>query len=327
MNGWFKPARAAALLGALVLAGTARAELVDRVVAVVNRDIIALSEVEQRAAPDLAALAQRERDPLKRQEARQALLARALDILIGERLIEEEAAALGITASNEDVQASVDAVKAEQNWTDEQLEAALRTEGLDMRRYRQMLAKNVVKTRIVQMRVAPRVKVEEDDLKAEYQAFVRREADEGGEVHARHILVQVPPNAPPAQVEAAKKKAEAIAAEARKPGMDFAALARARSEGPTAKDGGDLGFFRRGTMLPAFERAAFSTPVGQVADPVRSNFGWHVLKVEEKRATEVPPFEEVKDKLAQRLRAQKSEKFVEDYVRELRAKAAVQVKL
>ena len=65
--------------------------------------------------------------------------------------------------------------------------------------------------------------------------------------------------------------------------MDFAELAKKRSEGSSSSDGGDLGFFKRGTMVPEFEKVAFSLKTGEVSDPVRTQFGWHVLKLEEIR--------------------------------------------
>ena len=109
--------------------------------------------------------------------------------------------------------------------------------------------------------------------------------------------------------------------------MDFAELAKKKSEGPSAADGGDLGFFRRGVMVPAFEKAAFSLKEGEVSDPIRTNFGWHVLKVEERRSVGVTPYEEMKPKLEAQLRQQKTEKFVDQYVQELRKKASIEVKL
>ncbi len=146
-------------------------------------------------------------------------------------------------------------------------------------------------------------------------------------MHARHILVQVAPKATPEQVEAARLKALALANEARKPGVDFAALAKKKSEGPSAADGGDLGFFRRGVMVAEFEKAAFALPVGGVSDPVRTKFGWHVLKVEERRAVPPKPFEEVKEQLREKMLRAQLEKYTDQYVQELRAAGDGAVKL
>ncbi|MBX6375221.1 MAG: peptidylprolyl isomerase, partial [Acetobacteraceae bacterium] len=101
---------------------------------------------------------------------------------------------------------------------------------------------------------------------------------------------------------ATEAEARAALAEARRPGADFAEVARRRSTGPGAREGGDLGFFKRGDMVPEFAEAAFALQAGQISEaPVRTAFGWHVIKVEERRAAPPPPFEEVRDALRQQI--------------------------
>ena len=104
------------------------------------------------------------------------------------------------------------------------------------------------------------------------------------EVHARHILVET------------EDEAKAIVAELKK-GADFAELAKKKSKDPGASDGGDLGFFTKDQMVPEFSSVAFSLEPGQISDPVKSQFGWHVIKVEEKRARKAPDFEQVKSQI------------------------------
>jgi parvulin-like peptidyl-prolyl isomerase len=322
MKTWLGIMAAAVLL----VGAVARAELVDKVAAVVNRDIITLSEVEQRAAPELAHLTM-ERDPRKRGDQRNQILKEALDSLIAEKLVEAEIKEMGLTVTAAEVDEAMADVQKQNNIKDPaQFEQLLAREGYTMKSYKEFLGKQIARGRLMQMKVAAKVKISEEDLKAAYAQYAKREGGDE-EVHARHILVAVDPKATPDQVEAARKKAEAIAQEARRPGMDFAALAKARSEGPSKEDGGDLGFFRRGVMVPAFDKAAFSLKVGEVSDPIRTDFGWHVLKVEEKRAVGVTPYEEMKPKLEAQLRQQKTEKFVEQYVQELKKKASIEVKL
>ncbi|MCP3098315.1 peptidylprolyl isomerase [Myxococcus sp. K15C18031901] len=312
---------------AALLAGasTAHAELVDKVAAVVNRDIIAMSEVQQRAAPELSRI--NDPDPRKRAEQRTLLLKTALDTLIGEKLMESEITEMGITATEGEVDELVADVRRQNNITDDaQFEQVLVSEGLTMKSYRDMLRKRILRDRLLRMKVGPKVKITEEDLKAAYNQYARVESEDS-EVHARHILVQVDPKATPEQVEAARKKAEGIAQEARRPGMDFSALARARSEGPSASDGGDLGWFKRGVMVAAFEKVAFALKEGDVSEPVRTNFGWHVLKVEEKRSVAAETYEEMRPKLESKLLSEKTDKFLEQYVQELRQKANVDVKM
>jgi peptidyl-prolyl cis-trans isomerase C len=127
----------------------------------------------------------------------------------------------------------------------------------------------------------------EEALRARYQRDIAgRPAQE--EVRARHILVPT------------EQEARAALAEVRRAGADFAEVARRRSTGPGSREGGDLGFFKRGDMIPEFEQAAFALQPGQIAeDPVRTQFGWHVIKVEDRRAAPAPSFEESREQLRQ----------------------------
>jgi len=315
--------RLAALVALLAL--PAGAELVDRIAAVVNKDIIALSEVEGRAQGELQRI-RAEPDPKRRSEQRDAVMKRALDSLIGEKLMEGQLRELNIDVSDAEVDLGIEDVKKQNGLDGEQFEKLLMQEGYSMTSYRNFMKKHLARLKLINLKVRSKVKVSEEDLKAEYAKVAKMESEDA-EVHARHLLVQVAPKATADQVEAARKKAAALAEEARQPGVDFIALAKAKSEGPSAADGGDLGFFRRGVMVPEFERAAFSLPVGGISDPIRTKFGWHVIKVEERRAVAAKGFEELRDQLRNRMLAQQLEKYTDQYIQELRAQAVVEVKL
>lgn len=128
------------------------------------------------------------------------------------------------------------------------------------------------------------------------------------EVRARHILVRTE-----AEARAAITEIQG--------GAEFAAVATRLSTDPGSRNGGDLGFFRRGDMIPEFAEAAFALQPGRVSEnPVRTQFGWHVIKVEERRRTEAPPFEEVQDQIRQQL----FEREVTATVERLRAAARVE---
>src|SRR5437762_2459734 len=104
------------------------------------------------------------------------------------------------------------------------------------------------------------------------------------EVHARHILVET------------EDEAKAVAEELKK-GADFAELAKKKSKDPGASDGGDLGFFTKDQMVPEFSNVAFVQEPGKISDPVKSQFGWHIIKVEEKRNRKAPDFDQVKGQI------------------------------
>ena len=127
------------------------------------------------------------------------------------------------------------------------------------------------------------------------------------EIRARHILLKT------------KKEALAVIAELNK-GADFAELAKKKSIGPSKEAGGDLGYFGEGQMVPAFFKAAFALDVGAVSKvPVETRFGWHVIKLEDKRDVKPPTFAEVRERLS----AELSRKIGGEYIESLRKKAKV----
>ena len=139
------------------------------------------------------------------------------------------------------------------------------------------------------------------------------------EVHARHILIRVKPGDEKAS-EAAKTKIEAIIVKL-KNGEDFAKLAKEDTEDPSGKaNGGDLGYFTKDQMVPAFSKVAFELKKGDISGPVKTQFGWHVIKVEDKRLKPPPKFDDVKDQLVNFVQR----KAQADLVQKLRAEAKIE---
>ncbi len=188
--------------------------------------------------------------------------------------------------------------------------AAARAAGLDrdaevqarLRRAEEETLQQAILTR----EVAPQLT--EEALRARWQREVaNRPAEE--EVRARHILVPT------------EGEARAALAEARRSGADFAEIARRRSSGPGSREGGDLGFFKRADMIPEFAEAAFALRPGEISpNPVRTSFGWHVIRVEERRSAQPPSFEEARESL----RSQAFEEGVNAAVERIRGAARVE---
>jgi peptidyl-prolyl cis-trans isomerase C len=145
-----------------------------------------------------------------------------------------------------------------------------------------------------------------DAMKKVYEEAAKQITGEV-EVHARHILVET------------EDEAKAVAEELKK-GADFAELAKKKSKDPGASDGGDLGFFTKDQMVPEFSAVAFTLEPGKVSDPVKSQFGWHVIKVEEKRNRKAPDFDQVKGQIETYV----TRKAQADYVAKLREAAKVE---
>ncbi|HXI06007.1 MAG: peptidylprolyl isomerase [Bradyrhizobium sp.] len=146
----------------------------------------------------------------------------------------------------------------------------------------------------------------DEEMKKVYDDAVKQVTSDV-EVHARHILVKT------------EEEAKAVVAELKK-GADFAELAKTKSTDPGASDGGDLGFFTKDQMVPEFSAVAFTLEPGKISDPVKSQFGWHVIKVEEKRNRAAPPMDQVKGQIETYV----TRKAQAEYVAKLRATAKVE---
>lgn len=140
--------------------------------------------------------------------------------------------------------------------------------------------------------------ISEDALKKRYDKMVAG-LSKNEEVHARHILLKT------------EDEAKAVIEELGK-GGDFAELAKKKSTGPSGPNGGDLGFFGKGQMVPAFEKAAFALSKGEVgADPIKTQFGFHVIKVEDRRKAEVPGYDSVVEQLRNEISQERGSAYVD----------------
>jgi len=145
---------------------------------------------------------------------------------------------------------------------------------------------------------------------------------QGEQVAARHILISLEDLDTEAEREEARQRAESVR-EHLLAGEDFAELAREVSEGPSAANGGDLGTFGRGQMVPAFEEAAFSLDVNEISDVVESQFGYHVLQVTDKIEPRTVGFDEMKERIVGYLKEQRQGPAVQAYVADLKDTAEI----
>ncbi|HWP60438.1 MAG TPA: peptidylprolyl isomerase [Candidatus Acidoferrales bacterium] len=249
-----------------------------------------------------------------------------LEQFITEKLVAAEIKRLGIAISPADIDQYIEEIKKRNQLTDEELTEALRREGLTREQYREQVRNELEKGQIVQREVREKVNVTADDVQRYYQQngkkFMTRE-----KFHLRHILLALSPQATPAE----EKQARERIAELRRQllaGEDFAKLAKSFSEGSGAHEGGDLGWINRGTLVPEIEEAAAKLAVGQVSQPVRTSLGFHLIKLEGKKGGEVPPLEEVADKIKEELYAKTLEERFQKWLKtDLRKRYRVDVKL
>jgi peptidyl-prolyl cis-trans isomerase SurA len=329
----FKRAAGLLLAGLLVLptsAGAApRRAVVDRVVAVIDNEIITERELMAQADGPLQEI-DRTLSPDERAKQRRRVLQQALDAEISERLLTREVRLnkdkLGV--ADKDIDRAVDEVMRLNHINREQLQTALYGQGLTWTEYRDKLRVQLERTRLVQFKVQGKVQVREGEVRRRCQERLRLQAADGPAlVCASHILLKLDGGASPRALEAQLQRARALRARL-VAGEPIAALAAEHSDDPSAKDGA-LGCFGRGEMVEAFEAAAFALEAGGTSEVVRTPFGLHLIQVSERRAAEAGRCDtpEATDAIRNELMQEEMGRQMALWMAELREQSFVEVRL
>jgi parvulin-like peptidyl-prolyl isomerase len=246
-------------------------------------------------------------------DKRDEVLRGVLDQLVAYHLLAQQSRALKLPVPDADVDARLADIRKGFP-TEDAFKQGIAAQGLTIEQLKSQAKTSLEVSKVIDAEVNSKISVQDPEVKGFYDQNLER-FKQGDSVHAAHILFGVPQNATPDQKTEVKTKATAVL-KTIKAGGDFATLARANSQDPgSAQNGGDLGFFPKGQMTPAFEEAAFKLKPGGISPLVETPFGYHIIKVIERRGPRTAPFAEVsgqiKDFLTQGQREQKLEQFVE----------------
>ncbi len=304
--------------------GPCGAAIIDKIVAIVNGEIITLAELERFFSKPRGG-SETTGNPGERGANIFKSKREALDRLIEEKLVHQQCEKLSIKVSARDLDKAIENVKKLNAITDEQLRSALMAEGLSFEDYRQQLREQIRRAKLISRVVRRKVIVDEDRLKRFYIEHIER-FKEPDQTRVSHILIMVPQDADDLLVEALRHKGETILERLRR-GDDFQELARIYSDDASAKNGGDLGLFKSGELLPEFERATFNLQPGNVSGLVRTKIGFHIIKVTERREGSVTPYEQVTDKVKDRYIGEESQRLYEAWLKEVKAESFIEVKL
>jgi peptidyl-prolyl cis-trans isomerase C len=345
-----------AALAAGILCLPLSAKVLDRTLASINGEPIMLSEFEKNAAPILDQF-KKSAPPVEQTPEHVAdIKKRILDQMIDDRLLIQEAKRKGIKVSQIEIDDGVKKVrsrftKPDGSLDDDQFNKEMQKEGMTYDEFRKHIQEQLLTIKLIDQEVKTKVPPPSDsDIKDLYDTLdallhdkpipaghTPSEIDEmkslakavdrrfGERVRARHILVRVAPDASKADKDAALAKIKEAQARLKK-GEDFAAVAKKYSDDPGSKDrGGDLGYFGRGDMVPEFDKTVAALSVGQTSDIVTTEFGYHIIQVQEKKASTPMSLDEIKDDLREYLYQQRGAKRFDTYVKDLRTKADVKI--
>jgi peptidyl-prolyl cis-trans isomerase C len=287
------------------------------VIARVNGEDIGRAEFEQ-TVRNVELRAGRQVPP----EQRDQVLRGVLDDMIAMRLLRHEVARRQLTATEAELAEAMKGLRG-QFPSEAAFNQALKAQKMTLGQLRDETRTQLLVSKMLDREIGSRVAIKPADVSAFYEKNPER-FQQPEAVHASHVLIAVPQGADAATKAAARATAEGVLKQARA-GADFAKLARTYSNDASAPRGGDLGFFPKGQMVPAFEAAAFALAPNQISDVVETPFGFHVIKVIEKRTAQTVPFGQAAPQIEQYLRQEQQQAQTRAFVQQLRAKGSVQV--
>jgi peptidyl-prolyl cis-trans isomerase C len=209
--------------------------------------------------------------------------------------------------------------------TEDDFKKGLQEQGMVEKDLLELIRRNVIIENYIEQEIVPKQQVTDAEVKAFYEknpeTFTQPE-----QVRASHILIIIDAKATDAEKKKAKEKVEALLKQV-KAGGDFAKLAQENSGCPSSKQGGDLGYFSKGQMAKPFEEAAWVLKPGEVSGVVETQFGYHIIKLSEKKAASKIPFDEVKAKIADNLKRKKVGEAINATLEDAKKKAKIEMYL
>ncbi len=283
--------------------------VVDRVIAVVNDDIITMSDLQREAAKNHG------------DKRNDGLL---LEDMINRKLELAAAKRASMDTTDKELDEAVADIMKRNSLDRAQFEAALAKDGLTLEQYRAELKEQMTISRVFNKFVRSGLTVEETEIRAFYDRNIKNYSLPE-EIRVRQILFKIPDKAPTGQIDAVRDKAKTVYERAKR-GEDFVRLVREFSESETAEQDGDLGFMQREHTLPEIEQAARTMKPGEIAGPLQCASGFHIIRLEEVR-TPVKPYELVKDEIANAIYQQKVENTYRAWLQTLRSESHVENRL
>lgn len=285
--------------GLVLPADALSAEIVDRVVAVVNNDVIPLYELNQAARPYIERIKSSQYPNDVQRKLLFEVRQKVLDELINEKLTDQELQRLKISVSEKEVDNTIERMKEAQSMTDEKLRQLLNQEGMTMEEYRQNAKKQLLRARLVTREVRSKVVITQEDIKTYYE---NHRAEYAGEkkYHLRNIYIRIPTYASEEDRSMARRAMENIALEL-EGGKRFESFAETSFDAPAVAEGDDLGFFKLDELAPQLQDAIKNKKAGEFTQILEADFGYQIVYIEEivesggKSLEEASP--EIQDKL------------------------------
>lgn len=269
----------AAILFVNILSAEVSAETVmmDRIVAVVNGEIITQTDMDK--LKNILYMGA-EQKPTGLQADTQLL-----NQMVEKSLILQEAKVLGIEVTEVQLQRAIDGIVLKNNTTLEKFEEEVTQTGIKFEDYRDLYKSELIQSQVISQRVQAKISITDQEIEEYYNENIKPDEKAGARVRVQQILFGVLKDASPEDIAVIEKRAAEVHKKLRE-GEPFEKMAVTYSQGPAAKIGGDIGYFHRGEILPEIEKAAFGMEVGEISPVIRTIFGFHIIKLLDKDLSE-----------------------------------------
>jgi parvulin-like peptidyl-prolyl isomerase len=314
------------LWGVILLCAPARPAVLDRIIAVVNDDIITLYEFNAAFEPYLKNIENTYKGNDKEtviKQTRSAFLQRLIDNILIEQ--EGKKSGTGIIVKDEEVMDVIRDIMTKQKLSMQDFLKNLAKEGNSLDSVKKEIRTQMMRARLLRREIKSKVIVTDEEI-GEYYNKNRQDYEGKETVRIKQLLLLIPPNADSAAI--AKVRTGAMQLHKRvMAGESFDLLIVKYSQGPAAAQGGDVGFVGRGTIIPEVEKVAFSLPVGQISEVIESGVGFHIIQVVDKKGAGLKPITAVREEIKTKIEDEKLDKKFEEWIASIRAKAHIEVKL
>jgi parvulin-like peptidyl-prolyl isomerase len=301
-------------------AGASHGAVVDRIVAVVNNEIITLSELNHEAEPFIERVEQSYKGTEKGrviEETRKNVLNRMIDGI----LVKQEAKRLNIVVKDADVTNMLNEMLKSRKMTMEQFKEMLAKDGLSLESYMEEAKDHLVRGRLANREIRSKIMVTDQEI-GEYYKQHREDYEGREQVKLRQIVILCPATAPVEKKRECRAEIDSIMASL-KAGEKFEVLAAKYSP----QLGGEMGFVEKGAMLQPVEDVAFKLKVGEISDIVESPAGYHIIQLLDRRGAGIKSLQSVREEILNKLTLEKSEKKFEEWMTDLRKKSHIEIRL
>ena len=251
----------------------------------------------------------------------QQIRTQAINTLINREVLLQESEKRGIKANKEEVQKGIKSVQSRFP-SQEKFQEALENLKITQSDFEEQFMQQSKIQTLLDQEIISKIMIKEDEAKAYFDAN-SAQFDQKEKVRARHILIKVEQSADEKTKADARKKLVEIQKKIMS-GEDFAEMAKQHSQGPSNVKGGDLGYFGQGQMVKPFEEVAFKLATGEVSDIVETRFGYHLIKVEDRKAPKKAVYAEQKQQIMAKMKNERIQKEVNTYIKKLREEAKIE---